>query len=116
MAKKANTATKKVEKKVAPVEKISTVDIENAITDNIADIVEKMETIQPTEEIVNAVMVETPEVAQEIIENELSKIEDIKKEVENKINEVIAANPSVKNIMKKSNAAFTNMWNGMLVE
>ena len=116
MAKKANTSTKKVEKKETPIEKTITANIENEITNNISEIVEKIETIQPPKDVVETIMNETTENAQNIIEKELSKIEDMQKEVEDKINEVINANPGIGKMLKRTNSAFTNMWNGMLID
>jgi gamma-glutamylcysteine synthetase len=115
MAKQTKKTTKN-EKKVQVIENNIIEDVQTVVNETIEKIVEKMETIQPEEEIINTVINETPGVAQEIIENEIEKIENIQKEIENKINEVINANPDVAKVMKTSNAAFTNMWNGMLVE
>lgn len=116
MAKQTKTTTKKVEKTVKPIEDNIKADVENVVSENLKEIVEKIEDIQPAEDIINTVMTETPEVAQVVIEHELEKIENIQKEVENKINEVINANPGVVKALQKSNSAFTNIWNGMLVE
>lgn len=113
MAKKT---AKKVENKPANIQEQLNKDIETNINQEIGEIIEKVENLQETEEIATVIMNETPAVAQEIIENELKKIDNIKKEIEVKINEVIKENPNLGKMLHNSNSQFTYSWNGMFLE
>jgi hypothetical protein len=115
MAKKTTT-NKKTEKITTSIETDIISDIEKNIPSEITEIIENAEEIKPTDELVNSVMNAEPEVAQEMIENELNKIDNLKNKVEEKLNEVISNNPGVQNVLKKNNAAFTYIWNGMNFE
>lgn len=115
MAKK-NTTTKKVEKKEQINDSKIINDINTVVSEEISDIIEKMEEIKPTEDFINTVMDNNGILQQELIEKELEKVNSLQQEIENKINDVIKSNPSVVNMMKKSNTSFTNMWNGMITE
>lgn len=115
MAKK-NTTTKKVEKKEQINDSKIINDINTVVSEEISDIIEKMEEIKPTEDFINTVMDNNGILQQELIEKELEKVNSLQQEVENKINDVIKSNPSVVKMMKKSNTSFTNMWNGMITE
>ena len=115
MAKK-NTTTKKVEKKEQINDSKIINDINTVVSEEISDIIEKMEEIKPTEDFINTVMDNNGILQQELIEKELEKVNSLQQEIENKINDVIKSNPSVINMMKKSNTSFTNMWNGMITE
>lgn len=121
MAKKGTTTKKtKVDETVetldVPVvameEKLQTAIIEN-VTNEISEISAKMKNIQPTEEIVETIMSAEPEDAQEIITKEVEKIENLEREIQSKIDDIINKNPEVVKAMKKANPRFTNFWNGI---
>jgi hypothetical protein len=115
MAKKNTTVTKKVEKKEEVENKIMN-DINTVVSEEISDIIEKMEDIKPTEDFINSVMDDNGIIQQEMVEKEIEKINTLQEEVENKINEVIKSNPSLVKKIKNSNFQFTNIWNGMVTE
>ena len=97
---------------VAMEEKLQTAIIEN-VTNEISEISAKMKNIQPTEEIVETIMSAEPEDAQEIITKEVEKIENLEREIQSKIDDIINKNPEVVKAMKKANPRFTNFWNGI---
>jgi Asp-tRNA(Asn)/Glu-tRNA(Gln) amidotransferase B subunit len=121
MAKKGTTkkTTKTVETVetldvpvVAMEDKLQTEIIDN-VTNEISEISAKMENIQPTEEIVEAIMTAKSEDAQEIIAKEVEKIENLEREIQSKIDDIVNKNPEVVKTMKKVVPRFTNFWNGM---
>jgi Asp-tRNA(Asn)/Glu-tRNA(Gln) amidotransferase B subunit len=121
MAKKGTTkkTTKTVETVetldvpvVAMEDKLQTEIIDN-VTNEISEISAKMENIQPTEEIVETIMTAKPEEAQEIIAKEVEKIENLEREIQSKIDDIVNKNPEVVKALKKATPRFTNFWNGM---
>lgn len=117
MAKKGSTKSTtgtKVDKPVVVLENKLQEELTNNVTNEVSEIVEKMEDLKPTNEIVEQIMSSTTEEVEKTIGDELEKIDNLKTVVEEKIQEIINEHPEIKNVSKKiSNARFTNFWNGI---
>lgn len=117
MAKKGSTKSTtetKVDNPVVVLENKLQDDLSTNVTNEVSDIVEKLEDLKPTDEIIEQVMSSESEEVEKTINSELEKIDSLKSAVEDKIQEIINEHPEVTNVAKKiSNARFTNFWNGI---
>lgn len=117
MAKKGSTKSTvetKIDKPVVVLENKLQEDLSTNVTNEVSEIVEKLEDLKPTDEIVEQVMSSEAAEIEKTINDELEKIDNLKNAVEDKIQEIINEHPEVTNVAKKiSNARFTNFWNGV---
>lgn len=102
-----------VEPEVIEVEKKIQKEVETKVADEISEITEQMEKLQPADEVIETIMNSEPEEVKDVIAAELKKVDDLEKVVEKKMDEIIAKNPEVAAAVKKANPRFTNFWNGI---
>lgn len=112
MAKKTTTKTTK-----PVVENINNDTIVNEAMkmaeEEIKEISEKVEALQVTDEMLTDVVNSNPSEAVEIINEHLSKINEVQVEIEKKIEEIIETTPELVTLVKNQlNRQFTNTWNG----
>ena len=118
MAKKS---TKKVEVETPEVTPVETVEVVNTeanveaimeeavknIPEEVNIIKEELESIKPSEELMESVITE-PEKVEEILNSKLEALNNIEEMVQKEIQKVIEKNPTL-----KKNSQYTYMWNGM---
>lgn len=112
MAKKNTTKVTKQPKDIT----IKDIAMEAAINaeNELKDIIDKMETVSITDEVAETILHSEPEVAQAIMDKELAKIDEVKNEMVQKLNDIVKKDPSLSKLT--SNACFTNYWNGCFME
>lgn len=105
MAKKSTAKKEKAEIQNDVVENVVNDIIEETLPIEVVELKEKVDELKPTEEFVNEVIA-NPEIAQEILSEQLEKLDKIEELVQEEMKKVAASTP-------KKNSQFTYMWNGM---
>ena len=118
MAKKSTKKTEnpEVQSEVTLMEQQIQTEIETKVENEISDIKEQMENLQPAENVIETIMASEPEEVEEIIDNELKKVDELVATVAEKINEMEEKYPEITKVVekvKKANPRFTNVWNGI---
>lgn len=105
MAKKSAAKKEKIETPTNIVETVVNDIIEDTLPVEVVELKEKVEELKPTEDFVNEVIA-NPETAQDVLAEQLEKLDKIEELVQEEMQKVVASTP-------KKNSQFTYMWNGM---